>query len=88
VRDVEENGWVIQFKIRLQGLIREQWYELTMKLNNVHLNDERGEVYWRWTPSRKFTVKFVYEHLTKDDCGPKFKRLWKAKIPEKIKTFM
>jgi hypothetical protein len=61
---------------------------LTVKLNNVHLNDERGEVYWRWTPSRKFTVKSVYEHLTNDDHGPKFKRVWKAKITEKIKTLM
>jgi hypothetical protein len=40
-------------------------------------------VYWKWTPSKKFTVKSMYEHLTKDDCGPKFKRVWKVKIPEK-----
>jgi hypothetical protein len=30
----------------------------------------------------------VYEHLTNDDHGPKFKRVWKAKITEKIKTLM
>jgi hypothetical protein len=48
----------------------------------------RDEVYWKWTPSKKFTVKSMYEHQTRDDCGPKFKRIWKAKIPEKVKTFM
>jgi hypothetical protein len=30
----------------------------------------------------------VYEHLTKDDNGPDFKRVWKTKLPEKIKTLM
>jgi hypothetical protein len=27
----------------------------------------------------------MYEHLTKDDCGPKFERVWRAKIPKKSK---
>jgi hypothetical protein len=35
VKEVKEKGWVIQFKIKLQGLIQEQWYELATKLNNV-----------------------------------------------------
>jgi hypothetical protein len=52
--------------------IRDQWYELATKLNSVQLNEEKDEVYWKWTSSRKFTVKYVYDHLTKDDCGPKF----------------
>jgi hypothetical protein len=33
-------------------------------------------------------VKSVYEHLTKADNGPVFRRVWKAKVPEKIRTFM
>jgi hypothetical protein len=70
VKEVKENGWVIQFKTRLQGLLREQWYELATKLYSVHLNDETDDVYGKWTPSRKFTVKSIYEHLIKDDCGP------------------
>jgi hypothetical protein len=68
--------------------MRDQWYDLATILNSVHLNDEKGSVYWKWTPSRSFIVKSVYEHLTKDECGPKFQRIWKAKIPIKIKTFM
>jgi hypothetical protein len=72
VGEVKMNGWVIQFKTRLQSLVRDQWYELATKLNSVQLNEEKDEVYWKWTSSRKFTVKYVYDHLTKDDCGPKF----------------
>jgi hypothetical protein len=30
----------------------------------------------------------MYDHLTKDDDGPKYQRVWKARIPEKIKTFI
>jgi hypothetical protein len=43
---------------------------------------------WKWSPSKKFTVKSVYAQLTKNDADPSFKRIWKSKIPEKIKCFM
>jgi hypothetical protein len=72
----------------LQGLVREQWYSLTTKLNGVILNNEKDKIYWKWSPSKVFTVKSVYEHLTKDDDGPKFQRVLKTRISEKIKTFM
>jgi hypothetical protein len=88
VREVGDNSWVIHFKTRLQGLARDQWYNLAYRLNNVNLNEENDSIFWRWSPSKTFTVKSVYDHLTKDDDGPKFQRVWKAKIPEKIKTFM
>jgi hypothetical protein len=43
---------------------------------------------WKWSPSKKFTVKSVYAQLTKNDADHSFKRIWKSKIPEKIKCFM
>jgi hypothetical protein len=33
-------------------------------------------------------VKSVYKQLSKHEFGPSFKRIWKAKLPEKIKVFM
>jgi hypothetical protein len=51
----------------------------------VSLNDEPC---WEWSPKKTFTVKSVYDHLTKGDSGPSYKRIWKAKLPEKIKIFM
>jgi hypothetical protein len=59
VCEVKDNGWVINVKIRLQGMIRAQWYELVDRLNNISLNDV---TIWKWTGSKKFTVKSVYEH--------------------------
>jgi hypothetical protein len=32
--------------------------------------------------------KGVYEHLTKDEVGPAYKAIWRAKIPEKVRIFM
>jgi hypothetical protein len=88
VLDVKRQGWVVQFRTRLHGVIREQWYALTVAPNNFTLNESRYESYWKWTTSKMFTVKSVYEHLTIHDDGPEYKRVWKAKIPAKIKVFM
>jgi hypothetical protein len=33
-------------------------------------------------------VKSVYKHLTRNDIGPDYKRVWKAKMPERVKIFM
>jgi hypothetical protein len=38
--------------------------------------------------NKQFLVKSVYDHLTKDDAGVACKRVWKAKIPEKMNIFM
>jgi hypothetical protein len=34
----------------------------------------------------KNSVKSVYEQLISDESGPNYKRVWKARIPEKIKV--
>jgi hypothetical protein len=88
VFDVRREDWVIQFKVRLQGINREQWYELASKLNNIKLNSENDLIFWKWSKNKSFTVKSVYEHLTRDDNGAAYNRVWKAKFPEKIKIFM
>jgi hypothetical protein len=36
----------------------------------------------------KFTVKSMYQQLTRDEGGQAFQGIWKAKIPLKIKIFM
>jgi hypothetical protein len=88
VLEVKEWGWVVQFKTRLQGVMRAQWYDLASKLNRFPWHEEKDVAFWKWSASKKFTVKSVYNHLTKTDDGPNFKRVWSAKVPEKIKTFM
>jgi hypothetical protein len=88
VLEVKEQGWVVQFKTRLQGVMRAQLYDLESKLNRFPWHEEKDVALWKWSASKKFTIKSVYNHLTKIDDGPDFKRVWSAKIPKKIKTFM
>jgi hypothetical protein len=45
VWNVKELGWVIQFRTRLQGFIRAQWYDLTSKLNNFPWNEEKDAAF-------------------------------------------
>jgi hypothetical protein len=33
-------------------------------------------------------MKSVYDHLSRGDVGPSFSRVWRSKLPEKIKIFM
>jgi hypothetical protein len=85
---VKQKGWVLEFNIRLPGIIRLQWYQLAHKLNQVTLEQCSDQAVWRWNASKKITVESVYEQLTKCDSGPSFKRIWKAKVPEKIKVLL
>lgn len=60
---------------------------MAIKLNNVQLGG-RGEALWSFSANNKFSVKSLYEHLTRSYSGPNYKLIWKVKIPLKIKIFM
>jgi hypothetical protein len=51
----------------------QQWYYLAVKLNKLNFNDEKDQLFCKWTTSRNFTAKSVYEHMTKDDSGPSYR---------------
>jgi hypothetical protein len=88
VHEVSECRWVIPFKIILPPLIRDMWYELARRLNRVVLTMDEDKPVWKWTADKKFSVKFVYLELTKNEGGPNFRFIWKNKLPEKIKKCM
>jgi len=52
------------------------------------MNNEEDSVIWNLGKKEKFTVKSVYKALTKNDAGPYFWKIWKEKIPAKIKIFL
>jgi hypothetical protein len=59
VYGVAHAQWVVHFRVILQGILREQWYELAAKLNLVRLDEEKDEEarletydqYWVWIKS-------------------------------------
>jgi hypothetical protein len=85
VYDVANAGWVVHFRLRLPLLIRDQWYHLARRMNNVSLSDNQDKVIWNWSHNKQYSVKSVYQHLTRDDDGLAYTKIWKAKIPLKIK---
>lgn len=66
----------------------DQWEILKGKVLNQHLTDCLDDVSWKWSKNGKFTVKSIYEHLARTDAGDPHTRIWKAKIPYKIKIFL
>jgi hypothetical protein len=61
---------VIPFKIILPPLIRDMWYELARRLNMVVLTMDEDKPVWKWIANKKFSVKYVYLELTKNEGGP------------------
>jgi hypothetical protein len=59
VRKVWSEGWVIRFQTNLPPMIRMQWYELARRLNYIALDEEEDTSIWKWTGSKKFTVKSI-----------------------------
>lgn len=76
------------FRRRLPEILALQWADLKMDVFRHHRSDNPDKISWAWTRSGQFSVKSVYEHLTRDDSGNPYTRIWKAKIPYKIKIFL
>jgi hypothetical protein len=54
---------------------------------NIQVVDSDDTIVWNACKKGKFTVKSVYDALTVSHTGTYYKRIWKGKIPEKIKIF-
>jgi len=52
------------------------------------LSDELDIPIWCWNKSKIFSVKSVYNHMTRGENNENLEHIWKAKIPQKIKIFM
>jgi len=55
---------------------------------NTPLKFVADVVIWKFGGKGHFTVKSVYNALTSNDNGLYEKKIWKGKIPAKIKIFL
>ena len=61
----------------------------TMPLyQQFELREADDLILWKFEKNRKFSVKSLYNALTKNDVGPSHKLIWKSKVPQKIKIFI
>jgi hypothetical protein len=72
VYEVASDERVLRFKVRLQCVLCKQWYDLASRLNRVQLSHEKDKVLWKWTASKKFSIKYVYNFPTSEDSCPSY----------------
>lgn len=64
------------------------WQELQRKCAGVHLSEDPDRLNWNFDGKRKFSAKSFYEHLKMQQVIFPHKKLWKIKVPLKIKIFL
>lgn len=89
VANAVAKGWErFSFRRTLLGESLELWNSLKARCEEIQMHGGRDRVKWMLTADRQFTVKSLYDHLIKNDCGYPHKFLWKTKVPTKIKVFL
>jgi hypothetical protein len=78
----------IIFRRWLHVELRTSWEEIWERAKRFQLVDTSDEVMWKLGTLKKFSVKSVYNGLTKNEIGVYHKRIWKGRIPPKIKIFL
>lgn len=81
-------GGHLSFRRWLPGIYYEQWESLKEKVLNYQFSLGPDKITWEWAKNGRFSVKSTYDSLTMNDSGDAFSRIWKSKIPYKIKIFM
>jgi hypothetical protein len=78
----------VKFKRWLVDDLKSDWLKIKAEWVKITLNSNNDGVKWRRGKSRHFTVKSVYNMLTTNEAGPNHAKIWKGKVPNKIKIFL
>lgn len=57
-------------------------------MNDLNFTSDDDVVLWKFGALGKFSVKSVYNAMTRNDSGPYHKKIRRSKIPAKIKIFL
>jgi hypothetical protein len=88
VAEMAQRGWRMNFRRRLNENQQNQLRQMRDMLSACALSTEKDMVKWIWEKSGTFSVKSMYNHLFSLEGNNPTKKLWKAKVPMKIKIFM
>jgi hypothetical protein len=64
------------------------WNNLVAQLVNVEIGEGSDTFRWDLTQTGKFSVKLMYSYLINTSPPFQHKKIWKLKIPLKIKIFL
>jgi hypothetical protein len=88
VVEIAERGWRLNFRRWLDERAQNQWRQMRDMLATCALSPQKDLVKWTWEKTRNFSVKSMYDHLCSGDVNESNNKIWKSKIPLKIKIFM
>jgi hypothetical protein len=79
---------LITFTRWLVDIWKESWDNILVDASQVQLCECDDIITLKFGGHGCFTMKSVYNALTSNDSGPYHKKVWKSKIPAKIKIFL
>jgi len=68
--------------------LRQGWDKILRDAANFQLVAEKDLIQWKFGNNGHFSVKSFYKTLTISDADPYHMKIWKRKIPAKIKIFL
>jgi hypothetical protein len=82
-------GWQLGLRRMLGPKEMRKWIELQSLLRGVSLSQQGDVVSWGLTASKIFTTGLLYRFMTTGGVDSKMaSRIWKCKIPLKIRVFL
>ena len=88
VADVKSGRIQITFRRWLTDELQSCWDLIWADTTRFQLREAEDVVVWKNGKSKKFSVKSMYNSLTNNDAGPAHKKMWKGRVPPKIKIFI
>jgi len=88
VADVKGGDVQITFRRRLTEELQLCWDGIMTDVDRYQLQDSEDLVVWQIGKTKKFSVKSLYNALTQTDAGSDHRRIWKGRVPPKIKIYV
>lgn len=86
ISELSANEWDLGLRRSLSPVELDDWHRLAALFPT--LSEEDDSVVWPHVASGKFSVKSLYSRLISGTPTSKFKNVWAAKVPPKIKIFL
>lgn len=87
VDDVRKGKVQLSFRREMTNALTTSWSKIMNDMTNFHFSNLDDKIIWGLGKNKVFSVKALYNALTKTNEGSDFKNIWKGKVPQKIKIF-
>jgi hypothetical protein len=81
-------GWRLTFRRWLDEHAQMQLRQMRDILTSCALGADKDRPMWIWGNKKTFSVKTMYDYLCRTEVENRNRKIWKAKMPLKIKIFM